>query len=36
MTLMIAAHTGEAGMATRLEAFVDMVRRRKEAFACQN
>ncbi|MFX4260801.1 acyl-CoA dehydratase activase-related protein [Pelotomaculum propionicicum] len=36
MTLMIDEHTGEAGMATRLEAFVDMVRRRKEAFACQN
>lgn len=31
MTLMIDEHTGEAGVATRLEAFVDMVRRRKEA-----
>lgn len=31
MTLMIDEQTGEAGMATRLEAFVDMVRRRKEA-----
>lgn len=31
MTLTIDEHTGEAGMATRLEAFVDMVRRRKEA-----
>lgn len=35
MTLMIDEHTGEAGMATRLEAFVDMVRRRKEAIACR-
>ncbi len=35
MTLMIDEHTGEAGMATRLEAFVDMVRRRKEVKACQ-
>jgi predicted nucleotide-binding protein (sugar kinase/HSP70/actin superfamily) len=35
MTLMIDEHTGEAGMATRLEAFVDMVRRRKEAEACR-
>ncbi|MCL6634546.1 MAG: acyl-CoA dehydratase activase-related protein [Peptococcaceae bacterium] len=35
MTLMIDEHTGEAGVATRLEAFVDMVRRRKEALACQ-
>ncbi|OPX89229.1 MAG: hypothetical protein A4E53_01593 [Pelotomaculum sp. PtaB.Bin104] len=34
MTLMIDEHTGEAGMATRLEAFVDMVRRRKESLAC--
>lgn len=31
MTLMIDEQTGEAGMTTRLEAFVDMVRRRKEA-----
>ncbi|MDD2553266.1 MAG: acyl-CoA dehydratase activase-related protein [Desulfotomaculaceae bacterium] len=36
MTLMIDEHTGEAGMATRLEAFVDMVRRRKEAYPCRN
>lgn len=36
MTLMIDEQTGEAGMATRLEAFVDMVRRRKEAFPCRN
>ncbi len=36
MTLMIDEQTGEAGMATRLEAFVDMVRRRKEVFTCQN
>ncbi len=35
MTLMIDEHTGEAGMATRLEAFVDMVRRRKEADLCR-
>jgi len=35
MTLMIDEHTGEAGMTTRLEAFVDMVRRRKEALACR-
>jgi len=35
MTLMIDEHTGEAGMSTRLEAFVDMVKRRKEALACQ-
>lgn len=35
MTLMIDEHTGEAGMATRLEAFVDMVRRRKESLTCQ-
>lgn len=35
MTLMIDEHTGEAGMATRLEAFVDMVRRRKEALSCR-
>jgi len=34
MTLMIDEHTGEAGMSTRLEAFVDMVKRRKEALAC--
>ncbi len=34
MTLMIDEHTGEAGMFTRLEAFVDMVRRRKEMSAC--
>jgi len=31
MTLMIDEQTGEAGLTTRLEAFVDMVRRRKEA-----
>ncbi len=30
MTLMLDEHTGEAGIATRLEAFVDMVKRRKE------
>jgi predicted nucleotide-binding protein (sugar kinase/HSP70/actin superfamily) len=36
MTLMIDEHTGEAGMTTRLEAFVDMVKRRKEAIACRN
>ncbi|MEG3070657.1 MAG: hypothetical protein RQM92_07405 [Candidatus Syntrophopropionicum ammoniitolerans] len=36
MTLMIDEHTGEAGMTTRLEAFVDMVRRRKEVSPCQN
>jgi len=36
MTLMIDEHTGEAGMATRLEAFVDMVRRRKEARLCKS
>jgi predicted nucleotide-binding protein (sugar kinase/HSP70/actin superfamily) len=36
MTLMIDEHTGEAGMTTRLEAFVDMVRRRKEACTCRN
>jgi len=36
MTLMIDEHTGEAGMATRLEAFVDMVRRRKEAHLCRS
>lgn len=36
MTLMIDEHTGEAGMATRIEAFVDMVRRRKEVQSCQN
>ncbi|TEB15712.1 2-hydroxyglutaryl-CoA dehydratase, D-component [Pelotomaculum sp. FP] len=35
MTLMIDEQTGEAGMTTRLEAFVDMVRRRKEALACR-
>jgi len=35
MTLMIDEHTGEAGMSTRLEAFVDMVKRRKEALACR-
>jgi predicted nucleotide-binding protein (sugar kinase/HSP70/actin superfamily) len=34
MTLMIDEQTGEAGLATRLEAFVDMVRRRKEAHEC--
>lgn len=34
MTLTIDEHTGEAGIATRLEAFVDMVRRRKEALLC--
>lgn len=31
MTLMIDEHTGEAGMLTRIEAFCEMVRRRKEA-----
>ncbi len=36
MTLMIDEHTGEAGMTTRLEAFVDMVRRRKEAQLCRS
>lgn len=37
MTLMIDEHTGEAGMATRLEAFVDMVKRRKEVVStCRN
>jgi len=35
MTLMLDEHTGEAGVATRLEAFVDMVRRRKEALLCR-
>lgn len=35
MTLMIDEQTGEAGMTTRLEAFVDMVRRRKEAQQCR-
>ncbi|OPY58972.1 MAG: hypothetical protein A4E55_00488 [Pelotomaculum sp. PtaU1.Bin035] len=35
MTLMIDEQTGEAGISTRLEAFVDMVKRRKEALACQ-
>lgn len=35
MTLMIDEQTGEAGMTTRLEAFVDMVRRRKEAHYCR-
>ena len=35
MTLMIDEHTGEAGMNTRLEAFVDMVRRRKEVLSCR-
>jgi len=36
MTLMIDEHTGEAGMTTRLEAFVDMVRRRKEVYSCRS
>ncbi len=31
MTLMIDEHTGEAGVLTRIEAFCEMVRRRKEA-----
>ncbi len=31
MTLMIDEHTGDAGVMTRVEAFCDMVRRRKEA-----
>lgn len=30
LTVMIDEHTGEAGISTRIEAFVDMVRRRKE------
>lgn len=34
MTLIIDEHTGEAGLTTRLEAFADMVRRRKEARPC--
>lgn len=34
MVLMIDEHSGEAGMSTRLEAFTDMVRRRKELGAC--
>lgn len=35
MTLMLDEHTGEAGITTRLEAFIDMVKRRKEALDCQ-
>lgn len=31
MSITIDEHTGDAGIATRLEAFVDMVRRKKEA-----
>lgn len=34
MTLTIDEHTGEAGLTTRLEAFADMVLRRKEAASC--
>jgi predicted nucleotide-binding protein (sugar kinase/HSP70/actin superfamily) len=34
MTLIIDEHTGEAGLTTRLEAFADMVRRRKETVPC--
>ena len=34
MTLIIDEHTGEAGLTTRLEAFADMVRRRKETAPC--
>ncbi|MBM7855467.1 putative nucleotide-binding protein (sugar kinase/HSP70/actin superfamily) [Desulfohalotomaculum tongense] len=33
MSITIDEHSGEAGMFTRLEAFVDMVRRKKEAMA---
>ncbi|KUK81005.1 MAG: hypothetical protein XD97_0750 [Pelotomaculum thermopropionicum] len=35
MTLMLDEHSGEAGIATRLEAFVDMVKRRKEIQICR-
>jgi predicted nucleotide-binding protein (sugar kinase/HSP70/actin superfamily) len=35
MTLMIDEQTGDAGITTRLEAFVDMVRRRKELHLCR-
>ncbi|MFZ5644332.1 MAG: acyl-CoA dehydratase activase-related protein [Bacillota bacterium] len=31
MSVMIDEHTGDAGVSTRLEAFVDMVKRKKEA-----
>lgn len=31
MSVMIDEHTGEAGITTRIEAFVDLVRRRREA-----
>jgi len=34
MTLIIDEHTGETGLTTRLEAFADMVRRRKGATKC--
>jgi len=34
MTLIVDEHTGEAGLTTRLEAFADMVRRRKETAPC--
>jgi predicted nucleotide-binding protein (sugar kinase/HSP70/actin superfamily) len=34
MTLTLDEHTGEAGIITRLEAFLDMIRRRKRVAAC--
>ncbi|MDW7673717.1 MAG: acyl-CoA dehydratase activase-related protein [Bacillota bacterium] len=34
MSLTIDEHSGEAGVATRIEAFVDMIRLRKEQTAC--
>ncbi len=34
MSLTIDEHSGEAGMTTRLEAFADMVRRKKGAVSC--
>ena len=34
MPLVIDEHSGTAGMHTRVEAFVDMVKRRKTRLAC--
>jgi predicted nucleotide-binding protein (sugar kinase/HSP70/actin superfamily) len=34
MTLTLDEHTGEAGIVTRLEAFLDMIKRRKRAARC--
>jgi predicted nucleotide-binding protein (sugar kinase/HSP70/actin superfamily) len=36
ISLILDEHSGEAGLVTRLEAFVDMLSRRKEREQCPN